>query len=293
MLAFKPHGESVFQVAFSPDGSSIATSGRRPPVCVSDAATGRVRWRFTHSSPRHIVLGLAYSPDGTQLAAVGWQAVTILNAETGETLHTHPGCGYAVTYTPDGTAVVTGKTMHTNGATRTDVRTGRAEDVTGLEQLVLFNRLRYSPDGRLLAALSGSRVIVLDARTSKQVGLNLLSNSNAGVGGLAFHPTAPLLVYSDGPKLLAFHPETTGAPTVERKRSTKHIQDAAFTPDGKHLITVSNDTMAVLWETTGWTEVRTFAWDIGALKAVAVAPDGGRAICASDRGRAVVWDLDL
>jgi hypothetical protein len=51
--------------------------------------------------------------------------------------------------------------------------------------------------------------------------------------------------------------------------------------------------MAVLWETTGWTEVREFGWDIGPLKSVAIAPDGSRAVCASDRGRVVVWDLDV
>jgi WD40 repeat protein len=290
VLAFKPHGASIFQLAFAPDGSSVATCGSKPHVCACDAATGRPRWR-TNVSNAGVALGLAYSPDGTRIAAVGWATVAILDAATGAELHTYPGRGYAVAYTPDGAGVVT----HVAGgehAIRVDVRTGRAERVPGLDQYPLFNRLRFSPDGRLLAAMGQVGVSVVDTRTRKCVERFGLSNFSFGVGALAFHPTAPVLVYSNGPRLLVYD-RAGRAQRAERARSKKHIQDAAFTPDGKYLITVSNDTMAVLWDTTDWTEARTFAWDIGPLKAVAVAPDGSRAACGSDRGRVVVWDLDL
>src|SRR5262245_11771794 len=107
MLAFKPHKAAISQVAFAPDGASIATCGTRPAVCVSDAATGTVRWR---GADRYlsIGLGLAYSPDGAQLAVVSWTVVMVFDAESGAGLHTHPGRGYGVAFTPDGSGVVTG-----------------------------------------------------------------------------------------------------------------------------------------------------------------------------------------
>ncbi len=291
MLAFKPHTGAIFQTAFSPDGTAIATSGLNPMVCVSDAATGRTRWQMAVNT-RVIGLGLAYSPDGTQLAVVDWSAVTIFDARTGNVLHSHPGRGYAVAFTPDGSGVVTGNGLNEWNAIRTNVKTGRSRRITTLRGTSTYNRFRYSPDGRFLAALGGSCVALIEADTWKGGTQAVLSHPTDGVGALAWHPAAPVLVYSDGPKLIA-HSWESRWPIAERKRSKKYVQDAAFTPDGRHLITVSNEATAVLWETAQWTAGREFAWDIGPLKSITIAPDGARAACASDRGRVVVWDLDV
>ena len=291
MLAFKPHPGAIFQAAFSPDGTTIATCGHNPVVCVSDAATGRTHWQRVVKG-RVIGLGLAYSPDGTQLAVVGWNAVSIFDARTGAVLHTHPGRGYAVAFTPDGSGVVTGNVSAESDAIRTNVRTGRSRRINTLRGTATFNRFRYSPDGRFLAALGDSNVTLIDADTWKGGTVAALHHPAGGVGALAWHPAAPVLVYSDGPTLIAHNWESR-RPIAERKRSKKYVQNAAFTPDGRHLITVSNEATAVLWETAQWTEVREFAWDIGPLKSVTIAPDGARAACASDRGRVVVWDLDV
>jgi WD40 repeat protein len=302
MFAFKPHKGAIFQLAFAPDGRSIATCGRAPFLCVSDAATGVARLRWTGGS--QVALGLAYSPDGALLATPGWATVSVIDATTGAELGSFLGGGYGITFTPDGSGVVTGCTLRESGAIRTALRTvasapfTASEPLAALAGILAFNRFRYSPDGRFLAALAATAgtdalgMILLDAATGALVARARVGNLTYGVGGLAFHPSAPVLVYSGGPRLVAYSLETH-APVAERVQSKKYIQDAAFTPDGKHLVTVSNDTMAVLWETSGWSAVREFAWDIGPLKSVAVSPDGTRAACASDRGRVVVWDLDL
>jgi WD40 repeat protein len=288
MLAFKPHKGAALQVAFSPDGASIATCGTKPGICVSDAATGTARWQRALGGSAGF--GLAYSPDGTRLAVVSRGSVSVRDAKSGRTLRKYFSGGYAVAFTPDGSGVVTDSPLPGHGAIRTNVETGWSEPIDGLEAMA-FNRFRYSPDGRFLAAL-GESVRLIDTETDELAAEAFLSLPTDGVGALAFHPAAPILVYSDGPKLVA-HNLQSNAPAAERTRSKKSVQDAAFTPDGKHLITVSNDATAVLWETAGWTEVREFAWNIGPLQSVAVAPDGDRASCAAARGRVVVWDLDL
>ncbi len=48
-----------------------------------------------------------------------------------------------------------------------------------------------------------------------------------------------------------------------------------------------------LYDTTTWQVARTFAWEIGRLRSVAFAPDGCRAAVGSDKGRILLWDLDL
>jgi WD40 repeat protein len=281
----------VYQLAFSPDGALLASCGREPPLRLSDAATGVSRWREVPTTRREIGLGLAYAPDGRRIALVDWDQVFVHSARTGAIGKQFPGSGYAVAFTPDGSGLLVKAPGHRGRDIRLcHLASEKVEPVPGLEVRQL-SRLAWSPDGRFLAAIADD-LILYDWIERRQVEWAPLRGHSAGSAGLAFHPDGHVLVCSDGARLLVLDRETL-EPVAERKRSRKHIQDAAFTPDGRFLLTVSNEATAVVWETTGWTAVQEHAWEIGPLKAVAVAPDGFRAACGSERGRVVLWDLDL
>jgi hypothetical protein len=55
----------------------------------------------------------------------------------------------------------------------------------------------------------------------------------------------------------------------------------------------NNDATARIIDTHTWEVVRQYAWDIGRLVSVAVSPDGALAAAGGQKGRVVVWDLDL
>jgi hypothetical protein len=78
-----------------------------------------------------------------------------------------------------------------------------------------------------------------------------------------------------------------------RTGTLKHYRSVAFHPEGRYLLAGNNDTTARLIDTETWEVARQFTWDIGRLTAVAVSPDGALAAAGGDRGRVVVWDLDL
>ena len=113
-----------------------------------------------------------------------------------------------------------------------------------------------------------------------------------GVRFLAFSPDGSTLVGAAGPRLRVW--DLAGDRELAlHKRGTKHIQGLAFTADGRHLLTVSNDETVQVWDARTWAERTTINWSIGGLINLALAPGGVRAAAGSDAGKVVVWDLDV
>ena len=70
MLLYEDHNKSVvYALAFSPDGSTLASGSWDQTVRLWDVATGRERASFKWPIGR--VTALAYAPDGLRLAAGG------------------------------------------------------------------------------------------------------------------------------------------------------------------------------------------------------------------------------
>ena len=102
------HGGLVCGVAFSPDGTRVATGSYDGSARVFDAATGAELARLDHGG---LVYGVAFSPDGTRVATGSSDgSARVFDAATGAELARldHDGSVYAVAFSPDGTRVATG-----------------------------------------------------------------------------------------------------------------------------------------------------------------------------------------
>ena len=70
------------------------------------------------------------------------------------------------------------------------------------------------------------------------------------------------------------------------------VNSAEFSPDGKFVVTGSQDGAARVWDSSDWSRVETIHTGGAPLTSVAVAPDGRLLLTADAGGEAGVWSLD-
>lgn len=271
------------QVAISADGKTLASAGYDGILRLWDPETGKqtIEWQ-ANNQPNRNFMALALSPDGKTIAARGYEpAVHIWEASTGKELRQlveppvfvngqatfgfYYGGGQIVFSRDGGTlAVLSGNgggyalrgegkaVRQVNNTVRLwDVATGRQ-----LRQLDMTNiavaALTFAPDGRSIA-------------TSNHNGTLSLWEAASGKERFQFKPTTPgvptLLTYSPDGKFLAggvsmgqesavrFWDAANGKELSSHRGHQSAITTLAFAVDGKRIVTGSQDTTALLWDT--------------------------------------------
>jgi WD40 repeat protein len=152
----------VTGVAFSPDGTRLATASSDQTARIWGGANRRIRVfrkpQVTMTGHAGPVNGMAFSPDGARLAtASSDQTARIWDTATGHhrtTMTGHTGRVSGVAFSPDGTRLATASGDST--ARIWDTATGQPRTtMTGHTGLV--NGVAFSPDGTRLATASSDR----------------------------------------------------------------------------------------------------------------------------------------
>ena len=155
------HTEMVHNVAFSPDGNTIASGSYDNTVRFWDAHTGTL----IHTLHTGGIRGLSFSPDGNTIAT-GGGSVRLWNAHTGKLIRTlteHTDIVLDVAFSPHGNTIATGSNDGTvllwNAHTGTLIHT-----LTGHMEKV--SSVAFSPDGNTVASGSLDETVRLwDAHT--------------------------------------------------------------------------------------------------------------------------------
>jgi WD40 repeat protein len=287
MLVWQAYSRTIDALAFSPCGRALALGGYHLACLLIDPATGEPRWRKVPGK-QAFGLSLAFAPDGSVLCKCG--PLSTRSAADGSELSRCGNWCRAFGLAPDGRAAFVADGGFQDVVRRYDLATGSPCGEVELEAGAI-KRIAVSPAGRRVAALGSRRFHLLAADSLKVLASEGHRALSTGAFALAFSPDGRTLVYTAGRELFVW--DVPARREVRRvDLGAKHALDAAFTPCGRRLITVGKEGAARVWETAGWTCERVFAWEVGPLRAVAVAPDGTRAATAGDAGRVVVWDLD-
>jgi serine/threonine protein kinase/WD40 repeat protein len=320
-LVLNHHGDSVIGIALSPDGKLAASSsGQINPlganvdnaVSIWNPMTGEELFHLTvdDNGPDNTVAGIAFSPDGTLLAAASADhSIYLWNVETGtlvRRLEGHNDWAVRVAFTPDGQTLIstsgnfllTALPIPSFGTADTSVR---AWDVATGEQIRIFGSeddghnapvmsLAISPDG--INAVTGDAdgtIIVWNIATGEEI--RRMESPGDWISSLAFTPDGATFLTALGKPsiggsgasstLMALWDIETGVRLRDYAGHTNTVITVAVSPDGRTALTGSADTSLRLWDIETGSELRRFTGHDNWVFSVAISPDGRGAISGS------------
>jgi len=233
------HGDWVYDVAYSPDSSRLATAGADGAVRVYDTQTGDV----VADVPGHarMIWSLAFSPDGTRLATASTDSLAKIHMlndpDSVITFSGHGGTLRGVAFDREGERLVTASWDGT-------VRVWDA--VTG-DSLLAFaahghgvNDVAFSPDDSLLASVGYDGMARIWGAATGDT-LRTLRGHTDAVWAVAFSPDGTRLATAGFDRTARLWDVATGEELLTLTGHWDALRDVAFSPDGKLLATVGLD----------------------------------------------------
>ena len=285
------HEDTVRSVAFSPDGSRLASVALDHTLRLREAATGRTI-AVAREQQGDSVDVIRFSPDGRRLASCGDDGtVRLWDARTGAPLaecRGHDQPVHFLAFSPDSRRLVsTAEGVH-EPSRLWDAATGAL--LTVLPGQAAARSLTFTADSTGVIGYWDDAIHAMDATTGKETMVP------QPVGGSVFC----FAMSPDGRRLAlgSDYPESAirlwdlgqGKLSKVMTGHQNRVNTLAFSPDGRRIASTSQDQTVRLWDAASGQSVAVLKGHTSHVMQAVFSPNGTRLASASLDGTVRLWD---
>jgi WD40 repeat protein len=255
-------GDKLLCLAYSPDGTILASGGRNDPVRLWNAQTGQL----LRTLPEQMVFALAFSPDGNQLVTGGANKIVrlwdVANGKEVRHMKGHKASIKTLAFSRE--AIVSGSDDNTvrlwspNDGTELSTYQGHTFGITAVA---------IAPDLTSLASASNDHTIRIWNGQQKTI------TAPTAVTAVVYLKKKTLVSGGDDGMIRVW--DIDKQKEVRKwKGHSDTITHMALSSDGQTFITAGADKLVKVWDVNTGNEVRAITRRLGDCEALAVTSDG-------------------
>jgi len=314
------HRGDISSIIFSRDGKNVISSGMDGTVRQWEVASGKELHQFT--GQKKGLWGMAVSPDDKMIATASLndRIIHLWDSATGNEirrLEGHQDGVDSLAFSPDAKILASGGSQNAGHQLLRfwDVNTGKEirlavdpdpvpvePDHRGMEGILSVGRVKFSPDGKFLAAACRNNIVIFDAATGRRFA-QLIPPKIMDIKDIAFSPDGRSLLsggqgdHVGGKYSIHFWELASGKERLTIKAVGAKTYAVAFSPDGRFLAAGGTDKhigiadMVWILDARNGEVIHKFEGHQSWMSQLAFSPDGKRLASGCQDTTILIWDV--